>query len=186
MRTIDVGVGHYYYLVVTQLVDVGFLVVLAVHAEAYADALYDVHHRLALEHLVPHYLLNVQYLSPQRQYGLGEAVASLLGRTACGVSLDEEYLALLRVLVRAVGQLAGKSAAAHRVFPLYALARLSRRNTRRGGQDNLVAYLLCLLRMLLKIIRQGFRNGLLHGSCNLAVAQLGLCLSLELRLGHLY
>ena len=39
--------------------------------------------------------------------------------------------------------------------------------------------------MLLKIVGQGFAHGLLHGSRHLAVAQLGLGLSLKLRLCHL-
>ena len=53
------------------------LVVFAVHSEAHADALYDIHYRLALENLVPHNLLHVKDFSSQWQDGLPVAVASL-------------------------------------------------------------------------------------------------------------
>ena len=79
VRAIDVGIGHDDDLVVAQLVDVSFLVVLAIDAETHADALDDVHHRLRFEHLVPHHFLYIENLSAQRKDGLGVAVASLLG-----------------------------------------------------------------------------------------------------------
>ena len=99
VRTIDVGVGHDDYLVITQFFDVCLLITLTFNAEAHSDTLDDVHHRLALEYLVPHHLFHVEDLSSQRQDGLCVAVATLFCRTTGGVSLDEEYLALLRVLV---------------------------------------------------------------------------------------
>ena len=185
VRTIDVGVGHDDNLVITQLVDVGFLVVLTFHTESHSDALDDVHHRLALEHLVPHHLLHVQNLSAQRQDGLCVTVASLLSRATGGVSLDEEYLTLLRVLVGAVGQFAGKSATGHRVLALHALAGLAGSDTCRGSQNHLVAYLLCLLRVLLKIVGESLAHGLLHSTCHLRVAEFRLGLSLKLRFSHL-
>ena len=79
VRAIDVGIGHDDDLVVAQLVDVSFLVVLAIDAETHSDALDDVHHRLRFEHLVPHHFLYIENLSAQRKNGLGVAVASLLG-----------------------------------------------------------------------------------------------------------
>ena len=39
--------------------------------------------------------------------------------------------------------------------------------------------------MLLKVVCQGFAHGLLHGAGHFAVAELGLCLTLELRFCHL-
>ncbi len=134
---------------------------------------------------MPLHLLHVQNLSAQGQYGLEVAVASLLGAASCGVTLDEEYLAVLRVLVRAVGQLAGQSASAHGVLALHALAGLACCYACRGGQHHLLADEACLLRVLLQVVGQRFAHGLVHGAGDLAVAQLRLCLSLELGLGHL-
>ena len=58
-----------------------------------------------------HGLLYVEDLTAQRQDGLVLTVASLLGRTACRVTLDEEELGECRVLGRAVGELAGEATA---------------------------------------------------------------------------
>ncbi len=183
--TIDVGIGHDDDLVVTQFLGVRLLAVLAVHAEAHADALDDVHHRLSFEYLVPLYFLHVQNLTAQRQDGLVEAVAALLGGTAGGVSLDEEYLALLRVLDGTVSELSGKTAACHEVLALHTLACLACCDTCRSCQHHLLANLLCLVGMLFQIVGKCLVHGLLNGSLHLAVAELGLGLSLELWLCHL-
>ena len=134
---------------------------------------------------MPHHLLYVQDLTAQRQDCLCVAVASLLCRATRRVTLDEEYLALLRVAVRAVGELAWESAAGHRVLALYALASLACCDTRCCCKDYLVAYHLRLLRVLLEIVGESLAYSLLHGTCHLAVAELGLCLTLELWLCYL-
>ena len=66
-------------------------------------------HRLDLdvrEHLVDAVLLAVDDLPAQRQDRLVAAVAALLGRAAGRVALDDEELGRLRVVDRAVGELA--------------------------------------------------------------------------------
>ena len=113
------------------------------------------------------------------------AVASLLGRATGGVTLDEEYLALLGVAVGAVGKFAGESATGHRVLALYALACLACCDTCCGCKNHLVAYHLGFLGVFLKIVCQSLAYGLLYGSCHLAVAELGLGLTLKLWLGYL-
>ena len=147
--TIDIGVGHDDNLIVAELVDVGFLVALTFYTEAYTDTLNDVHHRFALKHLMPHHLLYVEDLSSQGKDGLSVAVASLLGRTTGGVTLDEEDLAGLGVFVGAVGQLTGQSTTCHRILALHTLTRLTGSNTCCGGENHLVADELSLLGMLL-------------------------------------
>ena len=99
VRAIDVGIGHDDNLVVAQFVDVSLAVALAVNAEAHADTLDDVHHRLSLKHTMPLYLLYVQNLTTQGQDSLEVTVTSLLGRTTSRVTLDEENLAGLGVFV---------------------------------------------------------------------------------------
>ncbi len=135
---------------------------------------------------MPLHFLHIQDFSAKRQNGLEVAVAPLLGRATGGVTLDEEYLAVLGILVRAVGQLAGQPATAHGVLALHTLARLAGGDTCRGGQHHLVAYQLGFLGVFLQIERERLAHSLLHGSCHLRVAQFGLGLALKLRLGHLY
>ena len=133
---------------------------------------------------MPLYFLHVQNLSAQRKDGLEVPVAALFGRTACRVTLDEEYFAGFRVAVRAVGQFAGQSAAAHGVLALHAFTCLAGCDARRGGEHHFVADELGLFRMLFQIVGERFAHGLLHGSRHLRVAELGLRLSLELRFCH--
>ena len=134
---------------------------------------------------MPLYLLHIQNLSAQGEDGLCVAITALLGRTTGGVTLHEEDFASLRVFVRAVGQFARQSAAAHRVLALYAFACLAGGDTCRCGQNHLVANLLGLFRMLFQIVGKSLAHGLLHGSSHLAVAEFGLGLAFKLRLCHL-
>ena len=99
MRAIDVGVGHDDDLVVAQLVDVSLFGILAIDTEAYTDTLDDIHYRFSLEHAVPLHFLHIQDLTAQGQDSLEMTVTTLLGRTTCGVTLDEEDLTVLRILV---------------------------------------------------------------------------------------
>ena len=59
--------------------------------------------------LVLHCLLDIEYLSPERQDGLEAAVAALFGCSACRVSLDKEYLGDSGITVGTVSQLARQS-----------------------------------------------------------------------------
>ena len=54
-------------------------------------------------------LLYVEYLAPDRQDGLEPSVTALLGRTAGRITLYNEDFAVLRILYRAVSQLAWQS-----------------------------------------------------------------------------
>ena len=103
VRTIDVGIGHDDYFLVTQLVYIGFLAVLAVYTEADAQSLNDIVYFIAFECFVPHGLLYIQNLTAKRQDSLESTVTSLFGRTACRVTLDEEQFAFFRVFAGAVG-----------------------------------------------------------------------------------
>ena len=90
VRTIDVGIGHDDYLLVTQLVYVCLFAVFAVHTETDAQCLNDIVYFVALEGFVPHGFLHIQNLTAEREDGLESTVTSLFGRTAGGVTLDEE------------------------------------------------------------------------------------------------
>ena len=134
---------------------------------------------------MPLHFLHVQNLTAEGQDGLGVTVAALLGRTTCRVTLDEEDFALLRVFVRAVGELTGQSTTRHGVLALHTLAGLTGGDTCGGGEDDLLANLLGFLRMLLKIVGEGFANGLLHGTGYFRVAEFRLRLTFKLWLGNL-
>ena len=82
---------------------------------------------------MPLYFLHVQNLTAERQDGLMEAVAALLGRTTGRVALDEEDFAVLGVFVGAVGQLTRQPATGHKVLALHAFTGFAGGNTCRGG-----------------------------------------------------
>ena len=92
MCAIDVGIRHDDNLVVTYLREIECLGVLGC-ADGDTEGCEDIANLLALEHLVFHGLLYVEYFSSQWQYGLVETVATCLGSTACRITLDEEEFA---------------------------------------------------------------------------------------------
>ena len=104
VRAVDVGIRHQDDLVVAQLRDVE--VVAVALGEAAAEG---VDHGLDLrvrEDLIHRRLLNVQDLTTKRQDRLGLTVTAGLRRAARRITLDDEDLALLRVLRDAVRELA--------------------------------------------------------------------------------
>ena len=80
-------------------------------ADAVADGRDDVADLLVAEHLVEPGALDVEDLAAQRQDRLVHPVAAALGGAAGRVALDEEQLAGVLVVGRAVHQLAGQAAA---------------------------------------------------------------------------
>ena len=83
--------------------------------------------------------LDVEDLAAQRQDRLELAVAALLGRAAGGVALDDVDLAQRRVLLLAVGELAGQAHAVEHALAARHLARLARRFAGARGVDDLAA-----------------------------------------------
>ena len=140
---------------------------------------------LALEHAVFHGLLHVEDLTAERQDGLEVSVASLLGRAAGGVSLDEEQLADSSVLRRAVGQLSGQPAAREGRLTLHHLARLACRLTSGGREDHLVDDCFGLFRVLLQVVAERLAYSHVDSAHHLVVSELRLGLPLELWLGYL-
>src|SRR5262249_8659330 len=120
VRAVHVGVRHQDDLVVTQLREVELL-----RADARAHRRDEQTDFIVGDNLVVPRLLRVDDLAAQRQDRLRLAIASLLGRAAGGIALDEEELAILWVALRAVGQLGRQSLV---IAPALArqLARLAR------------------------------------------------------------
>ena len=184
MGAVDIGIGHDDDLVVAELAHVGGLGVL-LGADGDAQGLEHVHDLLALEDLVVHGFLHVEDLAAQGQDGLVVGIAALLCGASCGVALDQEELAFGGVAAVAVGELAGKACAAQGRLALHLHAGVVGGVAGLGGQHHFVDDDARLLGMLLQVVAQGLADGRLHHAHHLVVAQLGLGLALELRLGDL-
>ncbi len=140
---------------------------------------------LVLEDLVEAGLLDVEDLAPERQDGLEAAVAALLGRAAGRVALDDEDLGQWPGRVLAVGELAGE-ATSTRARPCAGSAPgLAGGLAGPGGVDGLLDDLLGDRRVLLEVGRELLVDDGLDDALDLGVAELGLGLALELRVGEL-
>ncbi len=93
MRSVHVGIGHDYDLVVGQFRDVDFLGIV-VGADRYAQCTEHGRDFGIVEDFVIHRFLHVEDFTSQWQDGLELAVAALFGCSACGVTLDEEQFAV--------------------------------------------------------------------------------------------
>ena len=102
VRTIDIGIGGDDYFVIAELADVKDISNSGTHS----------HHQIAdllrREHLVQSRTFDVENFATQWKHSLGATIAAGLGRTTCGVSLYDEYLALFCSLGLAVGELTGE------------------------------------------------------------------------------
>src|SRR5690606_9525684 len=78
------------------------------------------------QHAVEARALDVEDLAAQRQHRLVLAVATLLGRTAGGVALDDEQFAQRRILLLAVGELAREPGDVERALAPGQVAGLAR------------------------------------------------------------
>src|SRR6185437_890103 len=101
VAAVDVGVGHDDDAVIARLVGLEILA-----ADAGAERLNQRPDLRRPQHLVEPRALDVENLALQRQDGLEAAVAALFGRAAGAVALDDEDLALCRVALLAIGELA--------------------------------------------------------------------------------
>ena len=180
VSAVDVGVGQQHDLVVASLGDVE----LVAHAGADRGD-----QRLDLgvgQDLVDAALLDVQDLPAQRQDRLRVAVAGAHGRAAGRVALDDEQLRERRVLDRAVGELAGQGRVLERRLASGQVARLARGRPGPRRVDALADH------------ARGRPAGSPRGTpigartrpsctkpCHAGVAELGLGLALELRIGQL-
>ena len=186
MAAVHVGIGHDDDLVIAETAEVhvlfaGFVFLRHAHAEGGVDIL-DL---LAVECTAFSGLLHVQDLASQRQDGLVAAVASLLGGAACGVTLDEEKFALLGIILGAVRKFTGQACACHDCLALNHLTSLACSSTCGSGEHDLIYDSLCEFRILFQINIHGGGGCLRNRGRDLGIAEFGLGLALELRLGDL-
>ena len=130
-------------------------------------------------------LVGVDDFAAQGEDGLVLADAAALGAAAGGIALDEVQFAAFNVAAGAIAEFAGQSAAAQRAFAFADQhAGLARALAGLGGQLPLLGDDAGRLRVLLQVAGQVVAHRRVDDPLDLAVAQLGLRLALELRLGH--
>ncbi len=178
---VDVGVGEEDHLVVADLLDLE--VVLAHAGTDGGDEGLDL---LVLEHLVDAGPLDVEDLPPDGEDRLGLGVAGLLGRTAGAVTLDDEQLALLGLLRGAVGELAGHARRIEHALASGEVAGLAGGHAGPGRGQALLDDAPTLGRVLLEPEQELVVGDLLDQRAHLGVAELGLGLTLELRVLELH
>ena len=113
-------------------------------------------------------------------------VAALLGRAAGRLALDDVDLALRRIALLAVGELAGQRHVVERALAAHEVARLARRFARERRVDRLRDDPLGDGRVLLEERAQPVVDDALDDALDLGVAELGLRLAFELRLRNLH
>ena len=181
VAAVHVGVGHDDDAVVAGLLDLEL-----VAPDASADGGDHGLDFIVAENLVQAGLLDVEHLAAQRQDGLRAPVAPLLGGTTGGIPFHDVQLALRRVALGTVGQLARQRSALQRALAAGQLARLAGGLARGGGEDGAFNDLAGDGGILLQELPELLVDDRADDTLDLAVAQLGLGLALELRLRHLH
>ena len=180
MGAVHVGIGHDDHLVVAQLALVKLLPQAGPQGGDHRGEL------VVAVHLVRPGLLHVEHLAPQGEDGLVPGVPALLGGAAGGVALDDVNFRQGRVPLIAVGQLAREGGPLQGVLPADVLPGAA------GGLPGPVGHHGLLQNgpahggVLLQIGLQLVGDHVVHQRADLAVAQLGLGLALELGLGEFY
>ena len=130
------------------------------------------------EHLVVAGFFDVKDFAFQRQDGLETPVASLLRGAACGFAFDQEQFATLGLLLRTIGEFAGKASAVECALAAGQVASFASGFTRAGCVDRFVDDLSSDGRILLEIRAQAFVDERLHHACNVGI-QLALSSGLQ-------
>ena len=148
MRAVDIGIGHDDDLVIAELLEVELV------ADARAERRDDGLELVVAVDLVGARLFDVQHLAPEGEDGLEARVASLRGRAACGVALDDVNFGQRRVGVVAVAQLIRHLAGLEAGLAADGFARLARGLARAVGHHGLVQNRLRDGGIFLKELRQ--------------------------------
>ena len=181
MAAVHVGVGHDDDAVVAQFIRVIF--VLADAGAERGDQGADLG---AGQHAVEARALDVEDLAAQRQHRLGLAVAALLGAAAGRVALDDEQFRQRRVLLRAIGQLAGQAGDVQRAFAAGEVACLAGGFTGAGGIHDLAGDGLGFIRVFLQELLQPRSERTVHHRAHVRGHQLFLGLAGEAGIRHLH
>ena len=180
VAAVDVGVGHDDDAVIARLRGVEIL-----GADAGAEGRDQGADLGRAQHLVEAGALDIQDFALERQDRLKAPVAALLGGAAGAVALDDKQLALGRVALLAVGELAGKIGDVERALAPRQVARLARRLARGRRLDDLRDDLLGVGRVFLEPLRELVGDDALDHRPHFRGDELVLGLRGEFRVGHL-
>ncbi len=139
---------------------------------------------VGLHHTVQAGTFGVEDLASQRKDGLCDRVAALNGGTACGITLHDEQLALFRVGGLAVLELVGHAGGLEDGLAAGVFAGLLGGQTGTGGFDGLLNDVLGLGRVGVEPVAELVGHHALHKGLGFGVAELGLGLAFELRVGE--
>ena len=179
VRAVDVGVGHDDDAAVAALGEV------LVFADAGADGGDHAADFLVGEDLVFARFVGVDDLAAQGEDGLVLAHAAAFGAAAGRVAFHEVELALVDVAAGAVAELAGQAAAGEGAFAFAdELLLLAGGDAGLGGEEALVADRLGGLGVLFEELGEVLAEERVDDAFDFAVAELGLGLAFELRMGH--
>ena len=180
MRAVNIGIGHDDDAVVASGVAV------VVFADIGPDRGNQAGNGVTGKRAMKARALHVEDFAAQGQDGLILAIASLLGRTTCGIALYNEDFGQRGVFARAVGKLARHAEAVEHALAARHFASLARRLASLERLRGLADDALCGRGVLFKVLGERFGHRTLHQTANLGVAQLGLGLALELRIVQLH
>ncbi len=180
VRAVHVGVGHDNDFAVTNFARVKIFA-----ADAGAECGDNSADFLIGKNFIQPCFFHVQNFAFDWQNGLEATVASLFGRTAGGVALNNVNLAMLRIGDAAISQFAGKATTIDAGFAPRQLTRLARGFARARGEQAFFDNLARNRGGLFKIGAQTLANDRFDDAAHFTVAKLGFGLAFELRLSHL-
>ena len=153
MASVHIGIGHDDNLVVTQLTEIhSLLSVFILLRHSHAECGIDITDFLTVERPVFCSFLHVQNLTSKRKDSLDATVTSLLCSTACGISLDEEELALFRISFGAVCKFTRHTGTGHYSLALNHFTRLSGSVSGCGGENDFLYDNLRILRIFFEVL----------------------------------
>ena len=179
VAAVDVGIGHQDELAVAAFGDVFEL-----GTGRDADRLEDVDDFFVVEHFDELRLFDVEDLAPQRQDRLGVRVAARVGRAAGRITFDQVQLGQGQIAAAAVAEFFGQAAGRELALAADHLAGFLGRFAGLGGAQTLCGDQLGDRGIFLEELVQAVVDDRGDDPLDLAVAQLGFGLSLELRIGQ--
>ena len=184
VRAVHVGVGHDGDGVVAQLGEVD-VALAADHPDAGPHGRNQGLDFLVGQHLVETGAFHVENLAPQRQNSLGGRVAPLLGRTTGRITFDDVQFGIRRVFTLAVGQFAGQGVVGKSPFAAHQIFGFAGRVPGSGGVHGLFDDQFDVFGVFFKKSDQTVIDDAAHQAGHFRVAEFGLGLALELRVGQL-
>ena len=180
MCAVNIGIGHDDDAMVAGCIAV------VIFADVRANCRNEARNGVARKRTVQASAFDVQNLTAQGQNRLVFAVARLLGRTACGIALDDEDFRQRGIFARAVGKLTRHAERIEHTLAARHFAGLAGSLARLERLSRLADDAFCRRGVFLEVFSEPLRHRTLHQSANLGVAELSFRLALKLRVVQLH